>query len=48
LQRRTNPVLAFLYFGFGQPDNGKAGQPVGNVNLHRDEWRLYARDGAAV
>lgn len=44
----AHTVLAFLYRGFGQADQGQVGQAVGQVRFDGDRRGQYAHLGAAV
>ena len=48
LQCRTHAILGFFHLDFGQADDREAGQSIGEMGLHRNQWGIHARQGAAV
>ena len=47
-KRRAHAFARLLHLGFGQPDQGEAGQSVGEVDLDRDLGAVEPVKGPTV
>jgi hypothetical protein len=47
-QRGAHAILALLHLCFGQPHDRKTGQPISEMDLHRNGGRLHAGKRPAV